>query len=86
MLEVTELNQHMKISYPGLGAKIKSNRKRLKLTQMELAEILDISWMTIHRWEHDERSPKFLLVGRMAQLFQVSLEYMVSYDTNKVEE
>ena len=49
----TEAN---KIGFDGLGNRLKAARNTAGLTQEALARAIDVSWMTIHRWEYGQRS------------------------------
>lgn len=48
------------------------------MTQMELAEKLNYSDKTISKWERAESSPDISVLVQIADLFGVSLDYMVS--------
>jgi transcriptional regulator with XRE-family HTH domain len=46
----------------GIGRRIRDRRKKLKLSQPKLAEILDCPQQTIDGWEHGKaRRPRYLL-------------------------
>lgn len=44
-----------RLSWPGLGREMRELRMRTGLSQRGLGETLDCSWMTVHRWEMDQR-------------------------------
>ena len=46
----------MQIGLPGLGPRLKRARNGAGLTQEAAAELVGVSRMTIHRWEHDLRT------------------------------
>jgi len=48
----------LEIFYPN-QMNIKTLRKHLRLTQIEFAELLETSQMTIHRWEN-EKCPAYI--------------------------
>lgn len=54
------------------------------MTQMELAEKLNYSDKTISKWERAESSPDISVLVEMADLFGVTLDYLVR--TENVEE
>jgi transcriptional regulator with XRE-family HTH domain len=58
-----------------------SNLKHLRvqsgMTQLELAKKLDKDYSTIGKWELGQRSPMMIDVIRIAELFNVSLEYLI---------
>lgn len=41
-----------------VGPRIKRARERLKLTQRQLAKIVDVDVKTVDNWEHDRTYPK----------------------------
>ena len=54
------------------------------MTQMELAEKLNYSDKTISKWERAESSPDISVLVEMADLFGVTLDYLVR--TENIEE
>lgn len=52
-----------------VGARIKTERSRLGISQARLAAALDISPVTVWRWENDRNVPSLELLGRIADLF-----------------
>ena len=54
------------------------------MTQMELAEKLNYSDKTISKWERAESSPDIAVLVDIADLFGVSLDYLVR--TENIEE
>jgi transcriptional regulator with XRE-family HTH domain len=59
------------------GARLKELRNKKKLTQKELSKILKISESAIGMYERDEREPSFDLVKRLADIFEVSIDYLL---------
>jgi transcriptional regulator with XRE-family HTH domain len=57
--------------------KVTNLRKSLGLTQAELAEKLNYSDKTISKWERAESSPDITVLVEMADLFGVTLDYLV---------
>ncbi len=75
----------MKDYIKGMGLRIKEQRKRLKLTQEETAEMLDIS---VKHFSEVERGLTGLSVDnliKLSNIFGVSLDYLVKggADTDK---
>ena len=70
----------IKVAYPGLGLKIRKLRLIVNLTQETLAERLGISWMTVHRWERDERGIRYIILLQLADIFEVSISYLLTYE------
>lgn len=59
---------------PGLGAKIRSLRKRNKMAQAELAERIGISASYLNLMEHDKRPVTAPVILKVAELFDVDLK------------
>ena len=53
-------------------------RKQNNLTQLELAEKLNYSDKSISKWEHGETLPDIEVLKKVADLFGVTLDYIVS--------
>lgn len=43
-------------------------RKKLKLTQKELADLLGVDAITVSRWEREEQKPRLVHIRRMDRL------------------
>ena len=50
-----------------IGKIITENRKKMKLSQKELSEIMGVSKATILEWEHNDRLPDSKLVPKLAK-------------------
>ncbi len=70
----------IKVAYPGLGLKIRKLRLEKKLTQETLAEKVTYDWMTVHRWERDERGIWYPILVQLADIFGVSISYLLTYE------
>ena len=49
---------------------VKELRKKLLLTQVELAEKLGVSFATVNRWENDEHEPTMKLKRKIMALLK----------------
>ena len=58
-------------------------RKMNKLSQEELAERLDVSRQTLSKWETGESLPDIEKCQLLASIFDVSLDELVSYDSER---
>lgn len=63
-------------------------RKKMKITQEELAERLDVTRQTISRWETDTALPDVETLIRLCDLFDCNMDTLVrgnaeSFDANK---
>ena len=59
--------------------RLKELRKEKKLTQEELAHLLNVSEKTISRWERGERVPKSDKAQQLADFFGVNTAYLLGY-------
>ncbi|MBR6556665.1 MAG: helix-turn-helix transcriptional regulator [Clostridia bacterium] len=63
------------------GEKIRKLRHDTGLTQERLAELLSISPQAVSRWENDVAMPDVSLLPPLANLFQVTTDYLLGMDT-----
>jgi len=61
-------------------------RKKNKMTQLELAEKLNYSDKSISKWEHGETLPDIEILTKLANLYNVSLDYITSEETIQEKE
>ena len=67
-----------------LGDKIKQLRQGQKdLTQEALADILQVDRSTLASWEVNRREPDIVTLCRIASFFNVSVDWLVGYETAK---
>jgi transcriptional regulator with XRE-family HTH domain len=64
-----------------LGDKIKQLRN--KLTQEELASILQVDRSTLASWEINRREPDIRTLCRLAAFFKVSVDWLVGYTPDR---
>lgn len=60
-----------------LGSKITELRKQKGWSQIELAKKLEVSMEIVGRYERNEAVPSIEIAKRMADAFEVSLDYLV---------
>ncbi len=60
--------------------RIKGLRKKYKLTQKEAAKLLGIGQTTIANYENGTRVPDLMKVAQIADLYQVSVDYLLGRD------
>lgn len=58
-------------------------RKKYPLTQAELAEKLNYSDKAVSKWERGESIPDIEILCRIAELFEVSIDYLVNEHTEE---
>ena len=63
----------------GIGEKIKTLRKQLKMTQTELAEKIGVHETTIRRWEQEvDRGPDGKSVNLLANVLHTTPEFLLT--------
>lgn len=71
-----------------IGERIKKSREYLNLTKRELARRINITELTLSRYESGEREPKVDILGLLSKELHVSTDYLMGfteirkYDTN----
>lgn len=65
------------------GSRITSEREQLGLTQAELASKVNVSQKSISKYERSERRPTYETLMKMADLFGVSVDYLLGKSDNK---
>ncbi len=68
------------------GQIIKDLRHKSNMTQEQLAEILSISGQAVSRWENDNAMPDISILPAIANLFDVSCDYLLGVDISRKEE
>ncbi len=68
------------------GQIIKKLRHSANMTQEQLAEILSLSGQAVSRWENDIAMPDISVIPALANLFDVSCDYLLGVDISKKEE
>lgn len=66
-----------------LGKRIMEHRKRMKLTQDQLAEQLGITAQAISKWENDQSCPDITVLPKLADIFGVSTDELLGRDAPK---
>lgn len=67
-----------------LGNKILELRKKLNITQEQLAERLNVTRQTISKWELNETSPDIKQAKELSKIFNVSLDELVDNDIKNI--
>ncbi len=65
-----------------LGTRLRHCRKQKKLTQKELANTLGIDHTTVSKWESDTYEPDGSTLNDIADLFDVSIDYLLGRTDN----
>lgn len=61
-------------------------RKKNNYTQLELAEKLEYSDKSISKWEHAETLPDIEVLHKLANVYNITLDYLVSNKPNEERE
>lgn len=61
-----------------IGLKIKELRKEKKLTQSQLAKLINKSTITIRKWENGERTPNIATIKQIASVLNVNINDLIS--------
>ncbi len=65
------------------STRLKELRKTQKLTQTDLANIMNLSHGAVAMWETDKRQPDNATLGRLADYFGVSVDYLLGREEIK---
>ena len=65
-----------------LGLTIKKLRKDRKFTQSDLASLLKVSVSAVTLWECDKRIPSIDVILKIANIFNVSVDYLLKQNQN----
>ena len=69
-----------------MGKRIMENRKRLKLTQDQLAEQLGVTPQAVSKWENDQSCPDISMLPRLAEIFGISTDELLGRMPQTVHE
>lgn len=64
-----------------IGQNIKKYRKQKGLTQLELAEMIDLKSITIRKYESDDREPSIETLTKLADALEVPVSKLLEDDT-----
>ena len=67
-----------------LGERIKYHRKRLGLTQEQLAERMRVSAQAVSKWENNLSCPDISVLPELADVFGISLDELMGRSTTQV--
>lgn len=69
-----------------LGEKIKTLRKKMDITQEELAERLGVSYQAVSKWETNSSYPDITMLPILANLFNITTDELLGVDISKKQE
>ncbi|EQB97736.1 MULTISPECIES: helix-turn-helix domain-containing protein [Photorhabdus] len=68
------------LSMTDFGKNLSSIRKSRQLTQLKLADLLDIQPRMVGRWEQGKAKPQFDYIIKLAQILEVSIDHLLLGD------
>ncbi len=66
-----------------LGEKIKEIRQANRITQVELAQALNVTKQSVSNWENDNIQPSVELLKQIAIYFHCSVDHLLELDTGR---
>lgn len=60
-----------------LNDRIKAERLKLDMNQVELAKIMNVSKQTVSNWENANRTPDAITLSQLADIFSCSVDYLL---------
>lgn len=66
-----------------LGERLKKLREEIKLSQLELAEYLNISQQALSKWENNLTQPDIETLITLSNKFDVSIDYLLGKSDNR---
>ena len=76
----------MRISIPGLGNRLRRARNGTGLSQEAVAELIGVSWMTIHRWERAQRAVPDHLLKNLSGLYDKPIRWFLTLEEGDLEQ
>lgn len=68
-----------------LSNQIKENRVKQKLTQQQLADMVNVTTRTIISLEKGQYNPSVLLAYNLAKVFDMTIEELFNFEEDKYE-
>lgn len=65
-----------------IGDRIKELRKKNRYTQKEIGEMCGVSDISVYKWETDRTEPNIDTLCKLADIFGVSLDYLLGRTTD----
>lgn len=67
-----------------LGERLKKERLKKDINQVELAKYMNVSKQTVSNWENDNRIPDTLTLAKLAEYFNCSTDYLLGIKIYKL--
>ena len=75
----------MRIGFPGLGDRLRVARDQAGLSQEAVAELVGVSWMTVHRWEHGQRTIADEKLTRLGEIYGKSVRWFLTLEEGDLD-
>ena len=62
-----------------LAERLKQLRAEKGMTQVQLAQMLDVSKGTVAMWETSKRKPSFEILSKLSDIFDRRMDYIIGY-------
>ena len=62
--------------------RLKEVRERNKISQADLSQILNVSPSAVGMWEQGRREPDYATLNALADIFDVSVDYLIGRDNS----
>lgn len=63
------------------GKRLKQARKKKKMTMQALADQMDVTSVTVSRWESGTNEPNIEMINRLAEILDTSVSYLMEKDS-----
>lgn len=63
------------------GKRLKQARKKKKMTMQALADQMDVTSVTVSRWESGTNEPNIEMINRLAEILDTSVSYLMGKDS-----
>lgn len=73
----------MKDNLETLGSRLKELRDKSGLSQEQVATLVSVQRGTVYNYESDQRRPSFEALIRLAEVFNVTTDYLLGCERNK---
>lgn len=68
-----------------IGEKIKIQRKKKRMSQQKLGEIMGVSRQSVIKWEKSTSFPEIEKIIKLSEIFGVTIDYLLKDDCNLKE-
>ena len=68
-----------------LGEKITEARKKKGMSQIDLADAMSVSRQSVSKWETGESNPEISKLSQLAEVLDVSLDWLLSNDEDNTQ-